>query len=393
MNQSLKDKWSQIWFFSILAGCLFLMLTTFFNDQINARSIYFVKQQFNLAVENNFASWWSGTLLLLIALHAFDGYFLKITTVPLEARGWGAMALIFAILSMDEIGSIHERASQLVHLGGVWWSLLPFAIVVLCLLFYGFYALYKAKVSYYRLLLIVCGFGLFGSVVLQEFIEHRIVWEPWMKPIRSTIEEGSELMAMLLLLKACMPNTRGIFSGSPGTGPVFEIASSLRKYLFALSIIALPVYVYVSVLWSDSQRIHYQGHPADWLAAGLFFLAALSASRHFLKEGESFSGCYLALAAVCIFSSCITVAFPPEYKVFLPTTAVSLRMLAMFFAVVVICLLWTLGRCYGKISNRISALIILAVAIASLFTLSGFILYGTPIFIGALVYRINAEGK
>ena len=386
-----KDSWACVWFYILVVGCLFFSVTTYFNDYIDTLLPFLAQQQFNLAVENNFATWWSGLLLFLITLHASDGFFAKKSCVPLESRGWAAIALIFAIFSLDEIGSLHERASQLVHLGGVWWSLLPFAIVVLFLMFYSFYAFYKSKVSYKRLLLLVIGFGLLSSVVLQEFLEHIVVWEPWMKPLRRTVEEGSELLGMLFLLKACMPNTHGVFNGKPGTSPVFEITSLIRNYLFYLSILVSPIVVYVTVLWSQDQPAHFQGHPADWLAAGLFLFAGLAIARRFLRDGIPMNCCEMALVAACLFGSCSSVALPPNYKIFLPMMTVSIRMLAFFCTVLIISALWTFGNCRWQNDRRFYGLTILVLAIASLFTVSGFIQYGSPILLGALVYRANSE--
>lgn len=391
MFQWVKDSWAWVWFYFFVAGCLFFTVTTYFTAHIATHFPFWAKQQFNLAIENNFATWWSGILLLLITLHASDGFFLKRSSNPLQSRGWAAIALIFAILSMDEIGSIHERASKLISLGGIWWSLLPFAIVVLFLIFYSFYALYKSKVSYRRLILIVIGFGLLGSVVVQEFIEHIVVWAPWIKPLRNSVEEGSELLGMLFLLKACMPNTLGLFAGKPGMGPVFKIATEMRSYLLALSILALPVAVYVTVLWSKGQTAHYQGHPADWVAAVLFVLAGLSSARHFLRDGIPMKCSEMTLVAACLFGSCISVAFPLNYKISLPMMVVSLRMLAFFGTVLVICSVWIFGNCCGQNDRRFYGLAILLLATGSLFTLSGYVQYASPILLGALVYCANSE--
>lgn len=167
-------KWDWIWPCTILGVSLFLICTTYlFGVSVHQLSHFrpMLKQQFQLAIENNFASWWSGMLLLLTALHASDGFFSsRLNKQHTESRGWATLALILAILSADEIGSIHERASKIIYLGGVWWSILPFALILVSLLIYSFFAFFRSKIPWHRLMLMAIGFLLLSSVAFQEFL-------------------------------------------------------------------------------------------------------------------------------------------------------------------------------------------------------------------------------
>ncbi|MDH3694220.1 MAG: hypothetical protein OER96_06590 [Gammaproteobacteria bacterium] len=50
---------------------------------------------------------------------------------------WGTLAMIMAGLSLDEIGSLHERLSLI----GGWWMLAPFALVGISMTLYTFWRL------------------------------------------------------------------------------------------------------------------------------------------------------------------------------------------------------------------------------------------------------------
>lgn len=94
----------------------------------------------DLYAENNVAVWWSGTLLLLIALHAFDGFFRHRSAEPRRGRAWLAVGLIAAALSLDEVGSLHERvalAGSASHGVGGSGALAPFGLVLIGLLAYA----------------------------------------------------------------------------------------------------------------------------------------------------------------------------------------------------------------------------------------------------------------
>ena len=136
------------------AGCGVLVMTTFFQHEMRTlfprRWVDFV----NLLGEGNLAAWWSGALLLLAAFYAVAAATAKEAfadrspcgTPPAELRpstrlGWSCVAVVLTILSADEIGSLHESMDQLIG-WGTWWSLLPFALLLLGLATLGLYGLW-----------------------------------------------------------------------------------------------------------------------------------------------------------------------------------------------------------------------------------------------------------
>ncbi len=94
---------------------------------------------FNLDREQNFAAVYSTTLLWLCAL--LTGFIAKAEPDRARGRKWMGMAVVFALLGLDELVSLHERLSWTIHracegfnLHGFAW-ILPYALVLVVLLF------------------------------------------------------------------------------------------------------------------------------------------------------------------------------------------------------------------------------------------------------------------
>ena len=74
-----------------------------------------VLAQLDLLRENNLATWWSSMVLLLIAILCAVAW--RADPRPREDGGpvlplaWLFLAGVFALLSLDEVGSLHERLS------------------------------------------------------------------------------------------------------------------------------------------------------------------------------------------------------------------------------------------------------------------------------------------
>lgn len=294
--------------------CVLLIASTFrFEFQIASEAIPWLSRlqsQFHLGYENNFAAWFSGVLLALIALHALDGRTLYRSVAPHVSRAWATIAAIMLFLSADEVGSLHERLTGLGKAAGIgiWGFLIPIGMGCAFFLLRAVVTLWKTGGTQRRqALLLLTGFVLLGSVAVQEFIEHAFSWDtPRARAARLTIEEGSELIGMLILLLAALGNTIGLVHARPASrGKIFEVFSKHGLDLLMVLAVVTPILVLFTVSLEDQR-----GRPADWLAAMAFLAAAAVVFGQWLEGENTFAS--LAMMGMLLLLSCTCLAIQPE---------------------------------------------------------------------------------
>lgn len=211
----------------------------------------------DLGGEMNVAAWWSALLLALCALQFLQLW--RERRADLRAP-WMILSLMFALLSLDELGSLHERTMSFSR--GP--KLLALTMLAALLIGGGLYAVIRLgleKRTRLTAILIILAGGLYGSVVLQEFIEHRVTWPWWAKGVRAAIEEGTELVATLLVLT-------GIFSLRPTwfSAPWKELfprldAGITHRLLLAGLLVHLALTIFYVPHLTD---LTHRGNPAAW---------------------------------------------------------------------------------------------------------------------------------
>ncbi|MEJ1962039.1 MAG: hypothetical protein WDO56_11060 [Gammaproteobacteria bacterium] len=275
----------------------------------------------NLTNENVFAAWFSGMLLLLASLHAADGYFRLRSTHFKAALAWCVIAAMLLVLSLDEIGSLHERI-ELLKTGPI-LSFVPFLIVLLGGCAWSFIQLWLTPSERPRVLRLILGFGILVSVGGQEIIE-RIISLPWyVRPFRAALEEGSELAGMLILIHTAMPNSAGLFGTlRPPTEPAFSSVAALRwPIVIGAAVLAWPVTELTVSL--DEQAL--LGHFSDWLAAVLFFLCAALLLRRWLQSPRAQRFPTAGVFLLCVASAlCVQIDPIGDNNVFPAGTTVGL---------------------------------------------------------------------
>lgn len=139
--------------------------------------------QFHLGTENVVAAWYSSMLLLSVAVaSALAWRSDRRAARPARlAAGWLGVAAIFTLLSLDEIGSLHERLGMMVALNRVslmpgattpvGWVLLfaiPIGVVAIVMLAFAWLHVRRVPAAF---TLMAAGVALFVSNPLLEILE------------------------------------------------------------------------------------------------------------------------------------------------------------------------------------------------------------------------------
>ncbi len=285
------------WFGAAVLACIVLTAVTIIYPLILdelPRLLRRVAIQLDLRRENNIAAWTSGMLLFVAALHCADGWTLNRGTNSRIAYSWFVLAMLFGILSFDEVGSIRERVVN--ALPGRGLSIVPFAAALLGMLFYSLAGMRHEATHRHKGRWILAAFVLFGVVAIQKDAEYGSGWSVPGQAFRSGTEQGADLVAMLILFWVAMKNTRGLFgqSNEPRL-PMFDAALSLRPLIIVTGLIVAPMLAW----WTAGLSDQFRGRPADWLVAGLFMLAAAAAARSWVlrESGKHFVAAFLLVIA------------------------------------------------------------------------------------------------
>jgi hypothetical protein len=161
--------------------------------------------QFHLGAENVVAAWYSSMLLLLVCLAcvlawAVDRRGARDGSDETLAHGWLILAATFLLLSLDEVGSLHERIGMLVRLnraslsphatGPVGWVsvlAIPIAAVALFMLAFGWIRLRRVPAAF---VLLAIGVGLYVSDPFLELIEQQLPANSVRLYAERVLEEG-----------------------------------------------------------------------------------------------------------------------------------------------------------------------------------------------------------
>lgn len=242
----------------ILATIVHLHAIPYPGDSINP---------FNLAAEMNFAAWWAGVLLFVVGLLAFELYH---TRRGRERWGWFVLALIGAGLSLDEMGSLHERLAT--HLG--WWTFIPAGIAGGAAALYMLVVLLRNPQTRRTAVFVFCGLVLMSTAVVYEYFERIVEWPEWFIGVRAGAEEGTELLGTFLCLWGMSLQRRSL----PGQWRISQIVPN--PYRMSTLTFILPAgmlfYLIVSVLFGGSIYEEGRGNPLAWYPSMLFLIVGFA---------------------------------------------------------------------------------------------------------------------
>lgn len=306
-----------MWFCGLAATCLVLVAATVVTFW-----------PLNLRDENNLAALFSSMLLLLLGLHAYDGAAANRGSAPRAARAWSVLTLVLVLLSADELASLHERLPADTH-GQYWLWVLPFALAFIAMGAHALIRLFQEPRYRKASLMVFAGFLLFLLVAGQEELEWRLTWSEGVKPIRAAVEDGTELLGMMLILAACMANTRGRLSRDALTPfPVLEAVRAWRWPVLGLGLVAAPLIAVWTVSLGRDEWNH--GLPALWPPAVIFFLAMLAAVRPVLSGAGGVGWTGWALAAVAAFGCATTTLDVAADEAYYPLVGVCVAASVLF---------------------------------------------------------------
>lgn len=284
--------WTRFWLAFSIAISTACLIATLFHTELDANpAIPHLIRSLELTTENSLGAWWSGTLLLLAGLHMTDGS-MGNRDRPRLALGWLAIATVMLLLSADEVGSIHERTG----LRGI-----PLALPLAGALGFGLLALWSSG-QRRQAVWVAVALAFFASVAWQEYLEDYTQWYLDYEGLRAAIEEGCELLAMIILLRVGLDNLR------PPPVALEALHAWRGRMLVGVLIAAAPVAFYTAGL-SDNR-----GYPSAWLGSACFLLAGLAVARRGLQSNRAFPGsAHALLALLCVAASVNAVIHNPTY--------------------------------------------------------------------------------
>lgn len=241
--------------------------------------------QVHLATENVIAAWYSSMLLLSVAIAAVVAYALdrRHSHTGLERvveTGWLVIAACFALLSLDEIGSLHERLGMVTRGGSaargwVYVLAVPIGVIGLLLAAFAWLRLRRAPAA---AAFFVAGIALFLSNPVMELIEMSLLHGGGSMRIHDTllvVEEGlAELGGTLCFLLGVLLYIRA----TAGPGPHdFALDTPAALHAFAAGGLLLTAGVPVTRWFVDRLPPGDTGIPDNWFAAAALYLLALLA--------------------------------------------------------------------------------------------------------------------
>ena len=288
------------WQVLVFAINLFLILVTAILPYMgNSFLKWGVLNRLNLGTEMNLAVWWSGSLMLLVGIIAYE-----LSNWDIYSRSaWVILAILFSLLSLDEIGSIHERVGNLI-VGLA--AYLMIALLAGSALILASWILWKNKRDRYGLMLLLSGIAFLVSAAPNEYIEHHVLWPDYLLGPRTAFEEGLEISGALLCLIGITRYRTTDQLGRIGLVSLFAIGSSTS----AKKILLAGFVLHIGIAWISAYYIEIgpRGDPAVWYFMAIFNFLAVTFFLKAKKKPLTYfthllaAGYFMALSAGSMYS-------------------------------------------------------------------------------------------
>ena len=195
-----------------------------------------VNMRFDLDTENSIPSYFSAALTLAVAmLFGLIGWIQRIRKERF-AWHWIGLAIIFALLSLDEATAIHEalieRVRHLLHLGGfLYFAWVVPGLIFVAVMLIGYFKFLVALPSRFRRLLIAAGALFVGGALGWEMVgaKYSTVFgsNNFGYQLLVSVEESFEMLGMAICLYALReflrwlsPTLQVTFAAGETTPPV-----------------------------------------------------------------------------------------------------------------------------------------------------------------------------
>jgi hypothetical protein len=266
--------------------------------------IQYVLVQFHLATENVVAAWYSSMLLLSVAFAALLSYATEKGGLSPFSLGWLVIAAAFTALSLDELGSLHERIGMVRHGGGgptgwVYVLIVPIGAVALFMTAFAWFHLRRVRAAAG---LFVLGTALFLSDPVFELAEMALLRAGAGNDLAVhnallVIEEGIvELGGALCFLLGVLVYTRRV----AGEGPHEFAIDRWRAWLsIAFAGLAMTAGVPAAHWFVAQLPPGDTGIPDNWFPAAAWFAVALVALMTRRRRGRPLAAIALVLSACC----------------------------------------------------------------------------------------------
>lgn len=248
-----------------------------------------ILRQFDLGEEMNLAAWWSAMLLFSIGLFCYEIYCDREARAapnrinPSKKVAWLLLAIAFTCLSIDEIGSVHERIETWIQIIDRYVPLalsqlvdpyVPIIIAGAILIPFPLITLWGSRETKRSAIFLLVGFLLLSTIAFQERLEGAIEWARW-GGIRMGVEEGTELLGKffcywgVVLQRSSASQTNGLRRAIPN--PL--LMNNIEKLVLIGIIVHLCLTIFVSV----TINVDYSGRTLVWYPAAISFLIGLTA--------------------------------------------------------------------------------------------------------------------
>mgnify|MGYP000079541571 CR=1 FL=1 len=212
------------------------------------------------------------------------------------------------LLGVDEAGSLHERFDLLVP--PAWGlSFTTFAAMMAVPIFASILVLFRRRKTLgYSWAMVLGAYVLFASVFGQEMLEHAIDMPASVLPLRTVVEEGTELAGFFFLLLAAVHlgrRSRVTPEGDRELAP-FELVVPTYgplRIAFVIAALVAPLLIFWSVtIPFEELRIYHRGNFGSTLMKAMFLIAGAICLRRALGDAPV-QKAWLWVAMICILLS------------------------------------------------------------------------------------------